>query len=123
MTPTEGSFDYGSANAGRETFAGASARKKASADVVGIPVAIEHAAPQRKTASRTRGLKKADREIDFFCIVTGGCGLEPAFILDITAACQTFSYFFGFLSELRFCSGSRAGCLRMNYAGDTPALQ
>lgn len=48
-----------------ETFDGASGRKKAN----GVPDTIEHAAaPQTRRVTGVRGLKKADREVDFFFI-------------------------------------------------------
>ena len=45
-----------------EVVTDGSARKKAKS----VPASIEHAAAQRRNAIKTRGLEKADREMDFF---------------------------------------------------------
>ena len=43
----------------------------ASPDVVGIPDTTKHAAPQIKTATKARGLKKAEQAVSLFFIDEG----------------------------------------------------
>jgi cytochrome c1 len=47
-----------------ESLAGVSTRKKANR----VPAMMEHAAAQRRRVSKARRVKKADDEVDFFCI-------------------------------------------------------
>jgi hypothetical protein len=79
---------------------------------------MEHAAPQKRRASKTRGRKKAEWEMDFFCIGLEGLGLEAPVICDTQRRVKHFHVVFGFFWS---CSGSRVGCERMNQTGDTPA--
>jgi hypothetical protein len=55
---------------------------------------MEHAAAKIRNAIKTRGLKKADEKVDFFCIASG-MGFGLALLADIWDGCQPFSCFSG----------------------------